>query len=251
MARKSKLTALRACLVMLCLTGSQVALAETFRSDKGYTVECPEGWTAVHEAVNTNDLPDEVAHWLREMAVDLKGIDVMLLGPVDDNFRPNVNVVCTSAGSFSPTPQKAQEIAAELQRQFATMDLKADFLRTEVETLAGHKVVVIDATIKYPFEAPLVHQRYYYVQGDRLNYVLTCTDKAERFEQSRPTFEQIAGSFQAPRGMFAFLPPVMRDAARGGLIVGGVCGAVAGFLAVTRLRKKAVIAELIDERPPT
>lgn len=234
---------------MLCLTACRVALAETFRSDKGYSVEYPEGWTAIHQA-SESDLPKEAAHWLREKAVDLKGVDVLLLGPVDDDFRANVNVVCTT-GRLSPTPQFAGELTAGLQQQFSTMDLKADFLRSDVETLAGHKVVVIDATIKYPFDAPTVHQRYYYVQGDRLNYVLTCTDKADRFQQSRPTFEQIAGSFRAPRGFLASLPPTLRDVVRSGMlfgVVGGVLGGlVAGYWAIRRQRKNAIVAELIDE----
>jgi hypothetical protein len=195
---------------LLLATSGGAAFGGTYADPSGFSFTYPEGWTAVTRA-SLGDvhqaLPQEVKDWVAKNNLDLNRVAVVLVRNGGGEFLENLNVVVDK--QQIPVDDKTlRQLTDGLPGQYRSMGATVDDVRGRVQKVGSRDAVVVDFRSRLPGVPYPLRQRQVMIPGGGNTYIVTCTARAESFDQHLPTFEKILANFQAPRQ---------------GLHVGGLC----------------------------
>jgi hypothetical protein len=165
-------------------------------------------------------LPQELRDWIAKNNVDLNRVAVMLIRNGREEFLENLNVVVEKQ-EMPVNANTARQLTDVLTKQYTGMGIKLENLQGRVEKVGSRDAVVVNFQSRPPAVAAPLRQRQVMIPGGGNTYIITCTARADTFDQYLPTFETILASFRAP-------PPVAKGFDWGRVVSGGVAGGIAG-----------------------
>ncbi len=217
----------------LLLLTSAVASGGDYTDPKGFAFTYPEDWVPLTQSAMgevNQALPPELKDWIANNNVDLSLVAVVLVRNGHEEFLENLNVVVQK--QQIPVDDKAvKRLAESLPKQFESMGVSVDNVQSRVQKIGSHDAVVFDYQSRMPGVAYLLRQRQVFFPGGGNTYIVTCSARAESFDQYLPTFEKILASFQVPAPVasgFAW----SRVMSTG--VVAGIVGGLVGGLTVAR-----------------
>ena len=86
--------------------------AEEFKSPKGFSLTCPDGWDVAPE-----EQLKKIAEETKKVIGTAPDFAVMIFGPRSDNFSATINVIVAS-GNVSLNTKNEKDIATAMQAQF-------------------------------------------------------------------------------------------------------------------------------------
>jgi hypothetical protein len=250
---------LRAASLVICLTVAQLVNAsrvmgadalQTFSSPaNGYSVSFPGGWkrlpdedvekmvAVVHKSPSAQNLRWEAIYQSGEASISLNYPYVILQvasyggGQIDDAGIQSAVKAMTGNNFKSVTPHTGNEAmdAALSSASFGVAQYDA-----------GNHVVYQPISMNIPAVGDVKGMIISHFGRNAVVSVM-CYDRINDFAKTRPTFDQIAGSFQFDSTAtfvphYAFLQNVGAGAIRGAL-VGGLVGAIVGGIMWLKRRK--------------
>lgn len=218
-------------LVMLC---ARSAFGGSYADPSGFSFTHPEGWVPITRMMmgDVNQaLPQELKDWVTRNSVDLNQIAVVVIRDGREDFLENLNVVVEKQ-QIPATEEAVKKLTGELPQQYKAVGVTIEDFRGRVQKIGSRDALVFDYQSRIPGVPFALRQRQVMIPGGGKTFIITCSAKADTFEQHQPTFETILASFQAPApvAMGFDWGRVGRSAAAWG-IAGGVIG---GILAVAK-----------------
>ncbi|RLS52937.1 MAG: hypothetical protein DWH91_15450 [Planctomycetota bacterium] len=217
------------------LLNAVTIFAADYTSLAGYTLQIPEGWVAASFA-NLNQLPPEIQKYLVDQKLDLKAIDLLVLGPEEfGQFRSNLNVVVTPGqipvGKM--TPEQFQKQATD---QYQKLGVTISNHTVRKVNVAEREVfeMIYDATM--PWAMDPIRQRQLMIPGGGKTFVVTFTSTLEGYAEDSKIFDAIQQTIQVPVETWSLGNGILSSGLRGGILGGLIGGAVAVF---AKFRKKS------------
>lgn len=222
---------LLAFLVMLC---GRSAFGGDYADPSGFSFTHPEGWIPITRMAMGDvkqALPQELKDWVKRNNVDLSQIAVVLLRDGREDFLENLNVVVEQQ-QIPVSEDSVKKLTDQLTQRYREMGVTIEDFRGRVQKVGSRDALMFDYQSRIPGVPFALRQRQVMIPGGGKTFIITCSTKADTFNQHAPTFEAILASFQAPAplAMGFDWSRVGRSAAAWG-IAGGVIG---GLLAIVR-----------------
>lgn len=211
---------------LVVVFASAVAQAAEFTSDKGFSLEYPDGWK-----IATKDERDAIQGVARAALKNLKDVDfdkiaVLIFHPEMDEFVENVNVVVVNE-SLRINDKAKEEYAENLRKQFSQIGVPIQGLQTSITEVGGRKALSGRYKAKYPTLAGLVRQWQLFVPAGRRTYIVTCSALDGDYARVEPAFTRVVNSLEieGAGGLADFwfgLPRIFQFALIGGAIGGAI-----------------------------
>lgn len=225
--------------VGLLLLSCAGASGGDYTDPSGFAFTYPEDWVPLtHSAMGdvNQALPPELKDWIANNNVDLSLVAVVLVRNGHEEFHENLNVVVQK--QQIPVDAKAVDSLAEsMPKQFESMGGSVDKVQGRVQKIGSHDAVVFDYQSRMPGVTYLLRQRQVFFPGGGNTYIVTCSGRADSFDQHLPTFEKILASFQVPAPVASGFDwnRVMTTG-----VVAGIVGGLMGGLTVARKKSSSL-----------
>jgi hypothetical protein len=225
---------------VLLFTGAGRAFGGDYADPSGFSFTYPEGWIPLNRSMKDvgQALPPEMKNWLAKNNVDLNRVAVVLLRKGRGDFIENLNVVIDKQ-QIPANDATVKQMIDMLPQKFAAMGANLDNIQGRVQRIGSSNAVVLDFQTRLPGVPFSLRQRQVYFPGGGKTYIVTCTAKADSFDQYQPTFENILASFQspAPHTRAFDWSRVMTQGVMGGIVAGSI-GIIAWLLLKKALPKR-------------
>lgn len=217
------------------LLSTVVTFAAEYTSPAGYTLQIPEGWVAAN-LENRERLPPEVQKYLEDQKLDLKAIDLLVLGPEEfGQFSSNLNVVVTPGQIpvWKMTPEQFQKQATD---QYQKMGVTISNHTVRKVNVAERDVFEMNYEATMPWAMEPIRQRQLMIPGGGKTYVVTFTSTLDGYAEDSMVFDAIQKTIRVPVETPSFGNGILSSSIQGGILGGLIGGAVAVF---AKFRKKA------------
>ncbi len=207
-------------LVLVCV--GNPALGGEYTDPSGFSFTYPDDWVVVTREILADarkQVGPDVKDWLAKTNMDLNRIRVAVFRKGHDE---NLNVIVNDK-ELPVNDRSVQELRNVLPQQFKTAGFQADNLQVGIQKIGPHEVAVSDFQVRLPVSPDLFREKQVYLPGGGKTFIITCTAKANSFQQVAPAFEQILASFRVP-------PPTPGGFDWKGVMITGLIGGVAGGL---------------------
>ena len=226
-------------IALILLAGGEAAFGETYADPSGFSFTYPEGWVAVTSAAMGDVkqvIPGELKDWVVRNNVDLNQIAVVLIRDANEEFLENLNVV-VKPQQIPVNDKTAKELTAAISQQYGTMGVKLEGVQGRVEKIGSHNAIVVGFQSRLPGVDATLRQKQIVIPGGGKTYIVTCTAKADTFDQYRPTFDGVLASFQAPA------PVAQGFQWNQAALSGAIGGVVGGMIAALALAKRSLLGK--------
>ena len=142
--------------------------AEEFKSPKGFSLTCPDGWDVAPE-----EQLKKIAEETKKVIGTAPDFAVMIFGPRSDNFSATINVIVAS-GNVSLNTKNEKDIATAMQAQFGNGGKELP-IKTGHITIDGKKAFTMAFERTEPTSGKTIRQWSVMLPGRKQMYTFTCT----------------------------------------------------------------------------
>jgi len=216
---------------------ASAALAGEFKSERGFSLTYPDGWSAMSKEQQKDAADQAKAVLSKAPDINLDKVAVFLFNPTPASLGENVNVVVI-AGRLPMDDASCSKYRNGLIEQYGRAGIHVSHTDCRLIKVGDRDAISWHCDAQFPGPVPLMRQWQVVLSSRRQSYIVTCTAPAAVYGQIEPVFTQIVHSVRIePDKGFAWgdLSPVARYA-----ILGAIAGgAVGGILALARrLRRR-------------
>jgi hypothetical protein len=241
--------------VFVLLTGGEAARAGEYTDPSGFSFTYPDDWVVVTRPTwekGKEGLPPEVKNMIAANKIDLNRVNVVCIRKGHDEFLENLNVVVDNQ-QIPVSDSSVKQLTDGLPQKYGAMGIKVDNVQGRIERVGSREAVVVEFNSRVPGIPFPLRQRQILLPGGGKTYIVTCTARADAFDQYLPVFEKTLASVQVPEptGKGFDLSQVGKTAVLGaiiGVVVGGLVAIIKMFSGKGRAKRNSAGSVPTDER---
>ena len=208
----------------------QPAFGGTFSDPSGFTLTYPDGWVALNGSIlttATQNISNELQQWAANSKLDFNKVSMVLVRDGRDEFLENINVVIVKE-EIPISDKTVHQLTLTLPQHYAAIGMKVSNVQGRVQQLGSNDAVVMEFQSQIPAVSNTIRQRQVMIAGGGKTYIVTCSGKADTFEEYRPVFDQVLEGFHVPARVktgFNWAQLLQKT------VIGGVAGGLIGAFA--------------------